>query len=410
MPEDAAFNTEASNVVALKDGGQAPDPVRLPQFITESMEVIVAEWESFAQSLTPFSHAMTPQALRDHIHQMLEFIVTDMEKAQTPGERRVKSHGLKDETNTAAQTHAALRLAGGFDIGQMASEYRALRASVLRLWTRTGPAFDAQDIDDMTRFNESIDQELAESVNFYTKKVAQSKNLFVGILGHDLRGPVQAIMLSAELSLHMGKLSERQTMLTKNMLEGARRMGELISTLLDVTRARFGAGLPVVRSMMNLGFVAQQIVDETRVVHPSRTIELSLSGDLLGEWDKARVGQVFSNLLGNAAQYGFTGSPIRVDVEGDADAVTVTVGNDGLPISPDKMDMIFDPLTRGLTNESKLSTSANLGLGLYITKEVVVAHGGTIEVTSSEMQGTIFIARFPRLKLPPSTQTWQRQA
>lgn len=410
MPENEAPDVKSSNVVVLKNGIPASGPKRLPEFIGDNIEAIVGEWETFARTLTPSSSGMTPLALRDHIHQILAFIVSDMESSQSAEQQVSKSHGSEDETNTAAQTHAALRFAGGFDIGQMASEYRALRASVLKLWRKTGPALDAQDNDDIERFNESIDRELAESVNFYTKKVAQSKDLLVGILGHDLRGPVQAIMLSAELALHMGKLSDQQTMLITHMLKGAERMGALVTNLLDVTRARFGAGLPVVRAMMNMGFVAQQIVDEIRVVNPRRTIELSLSGSLVGEWDKARIGQVFSNLLSNAIQYGFHGSPIRVDVTGGPEAVTLTVGNDGVPIPSEKMEMIFDPLTRGLPAENSLPAAGNLGLGLYITKEVVVAHGGTIEVTSSEVDGTVFKAQFPRSKPAPRQRDAQKQA
>ncbi len=142
----------------------------------------------------------------------------------------------------------------------------------------------------------------------------------VGILSHDLRSPLQTIALSTELLLHMGPLNERQTMLNKKVLESTFRMSGLINDLLDVTRARFGAGLPVVRAMMNMGTVAEQIVDEVRVVHPHRTIELSVSGILTGEWDKARIGQVFSNLLNNAMQYGSHGVPVRVGLRGDARA------------------------------------------------------------------------------------------
>jgi signal transduction histidine kinase len=295
-----------------------------------------------------------------------------------------------------------VRFAGGFDIGQMVSEYRALRASVLKLWTNTGPAFDATDIADMTRFNESIDQELAESVNFYTDRVARARELVVGILGHDLRSPLQAIALSTELSLHMGQLNERQTMLSKEVLECTQRMSALINDLLDVTRARFGAGLPVVRAMMNMGTVAEQIVGEIRAVHPDRMIELSVSGLLAGEWDKARIGQILSNLLNNAIQYGSHSVPVRVSLRGDPKAVTLTVGNDGVPIPADKIKMIFDPLTRVVTDVDIVPTLGNLGLGLYITKEVVVAHGGTIEVTSSEIEGTVFTARFPRSQPDPA--------
>ena len=326
-----------------------------------------------------------------------------MDSAQTAAEQKGKSLGRKvsEQVETAAQTHAAIRFSGGFDIGQMASEYRALRASVIKLWSNVDPAMDARDIGDMTRFNESIDQALAESVNFYTEKVSHAKDLLVGILGHDLRGPLQAIMLSAELILRMGKLNERQSMLTTNIVESANRMTALVHDLLDVTRARFGAGFPVVPALMDMGFVAHQIVDEVRVVHPTRMITLNSSGNLRGEWDKARIGQVFSNLLANAIQYSFHDAVIGVEVAGTPEAVTLTVANAGLPIPPDKIRLIFDPLTRASPAESKFPPSGNLGLGLFITKEVVVAHGGTMEVTSSELDGTIFTARFPRTGSSP---------
>ncbi len=406
MPED-----DRPNVVTLRDTKDTARK-RLPSFIRSNTAAIVSEWEAFARTLKPLDEGMTPHALRDHIYQILTFIESDMASHQTGAEQTKKAHGEKKQTQpvTAAQTHAAIRFAGGFDIGQMASEYRALRASVLKLWSNTGPAFDAQDIADMIRFNESIDQELAESVNFYTDRVAQSRELVVGILGHDLRSPLQAIALSTELSLHMGQLNERQTMLSRKVLESTHRMGRLINDLLDVTRARFGAGLPVARAIMNMGTVAEQIVDEVHVVHPQRVIELSVSGFLGGEWDKARIGQVFSNLLNNAIQYGSHSVPVRVGVMGDPKAVTITVGNDGVPIPVDKIKTIFDPLTRIVTDDDAATTSGNLGLGLYITKEVVVAHGGAIEVTSSETEGTIFTVRLPRLQPEPFSPDMRRLA
>ena len=404
MPEDDGDHNAHANVVSLRDTSAETAGKRLPNFIKANTAAIVREWEAFARTLRPSAEGMTPHALRDHIHQILEFVEGDIASYQTPKEQTQKSHGQKDqsEPTTAAQTHAAIRFAGGFDIGQMTSEYRALRASVLRLWTKTGPAFDAEDIADMIRFNESIDQELAESVNFYTGRVAHSRELLVAMLTHDLRSPLQGISLATQLSLNMGQLNERQTMLSTKVLESTDRMGALINDLLDVTRARFGAGLPVVRSIMNMGTVAEQIVSEVRVVHPRRTIELSVEGFLVGEWDKARIGQVFSNLLNNAMQYGLHSAPVRVGLDADSKAVTVTVRNDGVPIPPDKIETVFDPLKRLGADGDVAPVTGSLGLGLYITKEVVVAHGGSIEVTSSEMEGTTFTARFPRT-LPDPT-------
>jgi signal transduction histidine kinase len=412
MMDDEERRNNLPTVVAMTDTNPLTAKNRLTHFIKNNTAKIISEWEAFARTLIPSADGMTPYALRDHIHQILAFVMSDMASYQTPAEQQEKSHGEKKQNQpvTAAQTHAAVRFAGGFDIGQMVSEYRALRASVLKLWSDTGPVFDAEDIADITRFNESIDQELAESVSFYTDRVAQSREMVIGILSHDLRSPLQAIALSAELSLHMGQLNERQTMLGQKVLECTHRMSALINDLLDVTRARFGAGLPVVPTMMNMTTVAEQIVDEVRVVHPHRTIQLSTSGGLVGEWDKARIGQIFSNLLNNAMQYGSHNAPVRVGLKGDPGVVTLTVGNDGVPIPADKIKMIFDPLIRGATHQDTVPTSGNLGLGLYITKEVVLAHGGTIEVTSSEMEGTIFTARLPRSQPTPRLRDARRQA
>ena len=130
----------------------------------------------------------------------------------------------------------------------------------------------------------------------------------------------------------------------------------------------------------------------------------------MGEWDKARIGQVFSNLLNNAIQYGFRESPVRVKIKGEPKAVTLTVGNDGVPIPPEKIDTIFDPLTRVLPDEHAPPSTKNLGLGLYITKEVVVAHGGTIDVTSSETDGTTFTARLPRSAPTSALQDARRRS
>jgi signal transduction histidine kinase len=377
---------------------------RLPAFISENIAPIVGDWEDFARTLKPSSTHMTSLALRDHIHQILEFIVDDIKSTQTPKEETIKSRGMKIKTHatTAAETHAALRLSGGFDIGQMTAEYRALRASVIKLWRRKTTFIDEEDFIDLTRFNESIDQALTESVSYYANEVFFSKDLFAGVLGHDLRGPLHAIMLSADLMLHLGVLNDRQNMLTKNIFEGSKRMNALIDNLLDVTRARFGAGLSIFRVSMDMGFIGHQIVDEVRIVHPSRTIVLTVSENLGGEWDKVRIGQVFSNLIGNAIQYGFRDTPVEVTIKDETESVTLTVHNNGLPIAQDKIGTIFNPLTRARPDGNNDIGSMNLGLGLFITQEVVQAHGGTIQVTSSEERGTTFTARFPRLKAAPT--------
>ncbi len=374
--------------------------MRLAEFIRTNTAPIVAEWETFAQTLVPASDHMGPLALRNHIHQILDFIVGDVESAQTSAEQVEKSHGEKPESKypSAAEVHAPLRYDGGFNMDQMVSEYRALRASIVKLWGASEPAFHSEDLADLTRFNESIDQALTESISDYTKKIDLSRNLFLGILSHDLRNPLGAISMSAQLTMKIGALSERQTMLQSQISDSSARATAIVASLLDLTRARLGSGLPIIREHMDMGFVSNQLVDEMRVLHPNRDFVLSVSGDVTGDWDKARIGQVFSNLIGNAVQYGFLSAPITIRVEGMPREVVLSVHNEGVPISEDAIGTIFNALTRAPPEEDgKTSTPpTNLGLGLYISREIVTAHGGKIRVTSTEQDGTTFTASFLR--------------
>ena len=385
-------------------GSSEINKIRLADFIQQNMKEIVGEWEAFARSLAATDNHQTPLALRDHIDSLLAFIVRDIQSPQTNSEQVQKSHGekAKGSVTTAAETHAALRLAGGFNIDQMVSEYRALRASVVKLWTRAHPVMNAVDILDLTRFNESIDQELAESVSHYTEKVNYSKDLFMGILSHDLATPLNVICMSAQLMLNISAinskqtLDERQTMLVTQIHESTSRITKIVTDLLDVTRARFGAGLPVTRAPMDMGFISRQLTEEMRAAYPARTILLEIAGDVKGEWDKARIGQVFSNLIGNAIQYSFKDTPVNITVKGTADKVMLSVHNEGIPIPTDKIRTIFDALSRADTDNGDHPGAVNLGLGLYITNDIVVSHGGSVDVTSSEEDGTTFTAVFPR--------------
>src|SRR6185436_8241232 len=191
--------------------------MKLSEFIKTHTGQIVSEWESFAQTLVPAAEGMSPLALRNHITHILVFIADDIESPQSAPEQIKKSRGeikcdaARDESS-AAKTHAALRLAGGFNMDQMVSEYRALRASIIKLWGQEHKEMTSDDLRDMIRFNESIDQALTESISHYTKKLNHSKDLFLAILSHDLRNPLGAIQASAQLTLKMGAVSERQTM------------------------------------------------------------------------------------------------------------------------------------------------------------------------------------------------------
>ena len=176
----------------------------LRHFILQNMEAILAEWEKFAASLPPGAK-MDRTALRDHAEQILRVIAQDIQTSQTEEERQAKSQGMAPQQagsdDSAAETHAATRLLDGFSLDEMVAEYRALRASVLRLWSRERDSADRQSLEQMTRFNEAIDQALTESTARYAARLARSRDLLLGALGHDLRTPLGAMLLSAEFLL-----------------------------------------------------------------------------------------------------------------------------------------------------------------------------------------------------------------
>jgi len=373
--------------------------MRLAPYIRANAEQIIGEWQTFAATLVPAADCMNPRALRNHINEILAFIADDIEAPQTGAEQITKSHGDKPKAvkHSAAETHAALRLAGGFNLDEMVSEFRALRASVTKLWEKQLGTPVPVDIADLTRFNESLDQVLTESIHHYSIKIAASKDLLIGILSHDLSRTLNSVTVAAGFTLRIGRLHERQATLVSEIVDNAARASETIAHLLDLTRARLGSGLPVVREPVDMGYVSKKVVDEMRTLHPRRDFTLEVSGNLDGNWDKARVAQLAANLLDNAVRYSFADSKIAVAVLGSGDEVTLSVHNEGVPIPADAIPKIFHSLNRAVAQDGDSHPeSVNLGLGLYIAEEIVTAHGGVISVSSSEKGGTTFTAQLPR--------------
>jgi hypothetical protein len=176
------------------------------------------------------------------------------------------------ESRTAAEEHGTGRAQSGFTVAQMVAEYRALRASVIRLWTKSEGALATEDIEDLIRFNEAIDQSLAESVLRFNQDLEQSKETFLAILGHDLRLPIGAIYTSAAFMLETGELEEPYRTLIARIAGSARRSVGMVGDLLDFTRSRLGGGIPIVRADVNLAKVLRDVVDEISAANPERPI------------------------------------------------------------------------------------------------------------------------------------------
>jgi len=376
------------------------DTLRLADFIETHAEPILVEWALFAETCGPAGGKMDMAALRDHALEMLQAITADLRTAQTPLEQADKSKGnaepLDSGTETAAEVHGAGRAESGFTVAEMVSEYRALRASVLRLWTLENGSLGRADIDDLMRFNEAIDQSLAESITRYTEDVDQSKEMFLAILGHDLRSPLGAVALSSQFMLDTGDLKEPLFTLTTGIVRSAKRMNRMVGDLLEFTRSRLGSSVPIVREEMNLANEAANAVAELSSAHPNRVIQLDTSGDLRGHWDCARIGQLLANLLGNAIQHGSADTTIVMTIQGARDEIVLRVHNYGPAIPASSIPGLFRPFKRLQSGEPLSSNSTSFGLGLYIAERVVAAHGGRIDVTSADDAGTAFTVHLPR--------------
>jgi len=380
--------------------------MRLADFILSNVEPILVEWEIFARSIGAGEH-LDQLALRDHAGEILRATAQDMKSAQTAAQRTKKSKGRRhhgesnDALDGASDMHAVDRLSLGFDMLEVMSEYRALRASVLELWHDSAPAADERAVDDLTRFNESIDQSLAKAVTSYTKRIDQARDMFLAILSHDLRNPLSAIAMSAHV---LPMVSENKAEILECGLRIARSasvMQRMISDLLDYTRTRLGAGMPVKPAILDLAEVGHELIEEFRAAHPDLRIGFHAHGDLTGLWDSDRVRQAMSNLIANAIQHGSADFPVTLSLLGEPAFVFIKVRNGGEPIPPGELPKIFDPLIRGSSAEHpKRKRPDSIGMGLYIAREVAKSHNGQIDVNSTAEDGTSFTIRLPRQAAP----------
>jgi signal transduction histidine kinase len=367
--------------------------VRLSDFIRENHPKIIAEWVAFARTLGASAEAMSKSALQDHADELLDAIVSDMESTQTAQEQTEKSKGrdVENAMRPVGKIHAVVRIESGFKLDQVVAEYRALRASVLRLWEMSRDT----DLREVTRFNEAIDEALTEAADRFTEAMDQYRDRFVGILGHDLRNPLGAIIMTAGLISRSKGLDARQTAAIHRIVNSANRMNRMVGDLLDLTRGQLQGGLPIKPAPMDLALLCRQVVAELDSFHPDSRLLFESRGELKGAWDSDRLAQMISNLVGNAVQHGRKGTPVRITAQGEDDHVAIDVHNDGPLIPEPGMATIFEPFVRGPVNEDEKRTNS-LGLGLYIAQLIATAHGGTIKVSSTLAEGTTFSVHMPR--------------
>jgi signal transduction histidine kinase len=377
--------------------------MRLSEFIVQHVDRIVDEWEQFAKAIAPDVDTMNRAILRDHAKSILLAASRDMKTAQSASEQAAKAMGEGPEKtpslDRAAASHGELRHTAGFDLVQMTSEFRHLRACVIRLWVTSLESPELAYFQDMIRFNEAIDEALAESTAAYAEQVNRSRDIFLAILGHDLRAPLQAVSMSTEMLLRKARLDTDALAYVSLIKSGARHMGVMVSDLLEFVRSRLGSSLPIEPAPMDLASAAQAAIDEACAGQPDCTATLNVEGDTQGEWDRGRLDQLLQNLIGNALQHGANKRPVTLSITGGEEQVILAMHNYGEPIPEDALGTIFDPLVRSASEEIA-GRSTSLGLGLFIVREVVIAHQGTIKVSSNEADGTTFTVVLPKCSRP----------
>jgi signal transduction histidine kinase len=319
---------------------------------------------------------------------------TDLEEAENS-----KDRGTSKDTDTAAETHGMQRIRAGFDQVQVVSEYRALRASVIRLWLASSPQPEASDLYQMTRFHEGIDQALGESTARFMQEVEAARDFALAVLAHDLRNPLNAITTSAEyLKKTKSRDEESITRLSSIILESGIQMGKLIDTLLDFTRTRLGHSLIIKKEPVSLRPILEETVASFSAAYPDRMIQLQCNQEPKCAVDAVRIRQMLSNLIANAMQHGAETSPIVIASWIEGDEIVIQVHNDGPPIAASKIPTIFDfSAQRPTGNKPATPELPHLGIGLYITSNIVEAHAGKVSVTSKSEEGTTFEVRLPCL-------------
>ncbi len=431
--------------------------MRLAEFILANVEPILAEWEVFARGIWPGA-AVDPATLRDHAEEILRATARDMASDQTAAQRADKSKGAgdagpeSDQIDRASETHGADRVGSGFDLWAVVAEYRALRASVLRLWRESEPKPHLHDLDDVTRFNECIDQSLTESVRSFTEQVKRdrqagvdelarranelrevngallvssvrqqelteraddaaaalrdakdeaenanrAKDTFLAVLSHELRTPLNAIVgwmnILRSAKRDEADLAEGLDAIDRN----TKAQVQLIEDILDVSRIISGKMTTELR-FCDLAAVIEAGVAATRSTADARGVALDVDLDpsaRLASCDATRMQQVVWNLVSNAIKFTPQGGRVRVKLFRNRSDVHIEVSDDGLGIDPEFLPHIFDRFRQA--DGSSRRKAGGLGLGLSIVKHIVEAHGGTIEARSAGVgSGSTFIVRLP---------------
>jgi signal transduction histidine kinase len=378
--------------------------MRLSDFIRTRSEQIAQEWEVFARTCSPAAAKMNVDQLRDHILPLLRFVADDMDAPQTGFEQSEKAQGRQPPAKleaSEAETHAALRIIDGFTVDQVIGEFRALRASILRLWIERGAANIEADPSQITRFNESIDQMLTESVGRHgqlesrAREHSTSRDAFLATLSHELRGPFAAIANGVHIVKTLGATNAGLAPIAAMMSRQTQHLRRLLDDLLDHAR--------ISRNRLSINRVPTDIRQCVRDALDANSDGLTQGAHILtlhipdtplvGQVDCTRIVQVISILLNNAVKYSAAGSRIDLSLTRDSECALISVRDEGIGIAAEMQPRIFDAFY--VSNANNLAKHG-LGIGLWLARRLVELHAGTIVAKSEGLtQGAEFRVAIP---------------
>ena len=339
-------------------------------------------WDDWERAVVPDLKELAQlerAVLIDHLPEVLDALAAWVEGTSNEAERLFSA---------LADGHALQRLGFGIELSVLNVEYGRLRHVILThlLAVPSSPETRQQ----LIRLDDGLDRAIQHAVLRYSQRRDQLRDRFIGILGHDLRGPLTAASFAVHALAASTALSPAERRAVQTIARAADRMTRMVGDVLDFARSHLGGGIPATPIACDMGEICQTAVDECRVAHPERAFTVKTDGDLSGTFDRDRVLQCIGNLIANAVQHGEDPIAIVAFEADDRRAVLTRVSNRGKAIAPEVRYRLFDPFV-----SAKGGTHGGLGLGLYITSEIARSHGGTCDVASDENE-TSFTIRWPR--------------
>lgn len=353
------------------------------KFIRGNKREICDQWEASVLQALPDLHSLSRGALVDHLPEVLDGLADWLEGCKESAERSFAA---------LAEGHALQRLGFGITLETLSCEYSILRQTILTSLLVVEASPDVRQ--SLVRLNVALDQAIWQSVRRYTGQRDEIRERFIGILAHDLRSPLNTVVLSAQALLRSENAGSLELKIAAAIVRAAARMGRMIEDLLDFARGHLGGGIPATPVPNDLGEICRSVIDEISPSQSARVIKFEAHGDLQGACDAERVKQAMTNLIENALRHGEGEVRVYASEASDRRSIVTEVKNAGQPIPPALLSTLFEPFARGEGKDGE-----GLGLGLFIVNQVALAHGAVCDVRSSHAEGTVFSITWPRTPL-----------